>query len=611
MANKNVNILLKLQDRFTGPMRACGAITKDQEKAMRKVSTSVIGFSRNVRSAFVSGVAHAAKFGAALGGITATVAGVAVKSYSDYEQLVGGLDTLFGDLAGAVEQNASQAFRTAGLSTNEYMETAMGFAASLNQSLIATEGNIAHAADYTDMAVTDMADNMNKMGSSMESIQNAYQGFAKQNYTMLDNLKLGYGGTKEEMERLLSDAKKLSGVSYSLENFSDIVQAIHVIQDEMGITGTTAREASETIAGSLGATKSAWKNLLTGIAIPDADIGGLVDDLVSSAGIAVRNIAPAAARAVKGVVTAVKELLPSLKEELGGLMDELVDELVPARYRESLEKVKTGVLSAWEAVKPVLQAALEHADKLVPAVLGVVGAVSGISVVSDVVGSVSGLVGGFKTLKEAGGGLAAIIAKKGGLVPALKALTSGFNPVLMGIGLAVSGILYLWTNCEGFRNAVKAIGSAIVKVWKWIADQARQMYDHLRTIFAWLETKFETLKRIIDGIKQAWKDLTSGSWLGANEKGFVSRLDIGGNATGTPYWKGGPTYVNEGRRGEIIDLPSGTRIIPHDVAAKAAGRKPSVTVNVTVQGNVLGNRAFMEQTGEYVARQVLGALATV
>lgn len=208
-----------------------------------------------------------------------------MQNYAQYEQLVGGVDTLFKNSSKKVQEYASNAYKTAGMSANEYMETVTSFSASLLQSL---ENDTEAAAEYANMAITDMSDNANKMGTSMEMIQNAYNGFAKQNYTMLDNLKLGYGGTKEEMERLLVDADKLSD-SFNLQvdasgnlvySYADIVDAIHIVQTEMGITGTTAKEAGTTIQGSVDSMKAAWTNLVTGLGDENADIGKLFDDLV-------------------------------------------------------------------------------------------------------------------------------------------------------------------------------------------------------------------------------------------------------------------------------------------------------------------------------------------
>ena len=251
-----------------------------------------------------SGLATAAKVGAAAvaaaGTAIVAIGKQAVEQYAEYEQLVGGVETLFKQSSDVVQQYAANAYKTAGMSANEYMETVTSFSASLLQSL---GGDTEAASKYADMAITDMSDNANKMGTSMESIQNAYQGFAKQNYTMLDNLKLGYGGTKEEMQRLLDDAEKLSGVEYDISSYADIVDAIHVVQTEMGITGTTAKEASETISGSTAAMKSAWQNLLVGMADDNADFGQLVNNLVDSAVTVGENIIPRVEQTIQGLAT--------------------------------------------------------------------------------------------------------------------------------------------------------------------------------------------------------------------------------------------------------------------------------------------------------------------
>lgn len=241
-----------------------------------------------------------------------------LESYADYEQLVGGVETLFKDSAGVVENYANNAYKTAGLSANEYMETVTSFSASLLQSL---NGDTAKSAQVADMAITDMSDNANKMGTDMSMIQNAYQGFAKQNYTMLDNLKLGYGGTKEEMQRLLKDAQKVTGIKYDISNLNDVYQAIHVIQGELGITGTTAKEASTTIQGSLASMKSAWQNMLTGIATGNGEtIGSLVNNLTDSVITASQNILPRVQEIINGVVTALPQIVQKINENLPSLL---------------------------------------------------------------------------------------------------------------------------------------------------------------------------------------------------------------------------------------------------------------------------------------------------
>nr|DAW32251.1 MAG TPA: tail tape measure protein [Caudoviricetes sp.] len=250
----------------------------------------------------------------------------AVKSYADFEQLSGGIETLFKSSSNQMMQYANQAYKTAGLSANQYMETATSFSASL---LAGLGGDTKKAAEYANQAIIDMADNANKMGTSMESIQFAYQGFAKQNYTMLDNLKLGYGGTKEEMERLLKDAQKISGIKYNISNFGDITKAIHVIQTQMGITGTTAKEASETISGSLNSTKAAWKNLMTSMA-GGKDIDKSLDALVKSAGNVAKNLLPVIKQALSGIVKLVSELAPLIITEIPKLFQELFPPLLQA-----------------------------------------------------------------------------------------------------------------------------------------------------------------------------------------------------------------------------------------------------------------------------------------
>ena len=298
---------------------------------LEELVVKISGETSGLQSAMGSAISAVGKFSAAAvaAGATAVAALTksAVESYADYEQLVGGVETLFKDSAGIVQEYAANAFQTAGLSANDYMETVTGFSASLLQSV---GGDTEEAARIADQAITDMADNANKMGSSMESIQNAYQGFAKQNYTMLDNLKLGYGGTKQEMERLLADAEKLSGVHYDISNLNDVYEAIHVIQGELGITGTTAEEASTTIQGSAAAMKAAWQNMLTGIADENADFDGLINNLVKSIETFAQNIIPRVEQALKGVGKLVSGLAPIIVQELPNLISEILPSFIEA-----------------------------------------------------------------------------------------------------------------------------------------------------------------------------------------------------------------------------------------------------------------------------------------
>lgn len=285
-------------------------------------------------SALKSGLAVAAKAAAAA---TAAAAGAvialtksAVENYGEYEQLVGGVETLFKDSAGTVEEYAKNAYQTAGLSANEYMETVTSFSASLLQSM----GNDTEAAaEKADRAITDMSDNANKMGTDMQSIQNAYQGFAKQNYTMLDNLKLGYGGTKEEMQRLIDDANALNAAqgnytNYSIESYADIVDAIHTVQTEMGITGTTALEASTTIEGSIGAMKAAYANFVTGLGNDNADISELSSQLIQSVGTVAENVLPVVETVLKNIAEAVQRDGPEMIEKFVSYAIEKLPEVI-------------------------------------------------------------------------------------------------------------------------------------------------------------------------------------------------------------------------------------------------------------------------------------------
>ena len=309
--------------------------------------TVMKGILADLGSTAIKGALNGLK---SLGGALINVGKQAIASYADYEQLVGGVETLFKDSAGVVEEYANNAYKTAGMSANEYMETVTSFSASLLQSL---GGDTAAAAKYGDMAISDMADNANKMGTSMESIQYAYQGFAKQNYTMLDNLKLGYGGTKSEMERLLKDAEKLSGVKYDIGNLADVYDAIHVVQQEMGITGTTAKEAAHTISGSVSSMKSAWHNMLTGIANDNADFGQLVSNLAESILAVASNLVPRIQQTITGIAelvsSLVKDVLPQIVEQIPPILQDTLPILIDA-----LTTLLQSLLDILPIVMPIL-----------------------------------------------------------------------------------------------------------------------------------------------------------------------------------------------------------------------------------------------------------------
>lgn len=350
-------------------------------KAYVQIVPSMQGFGDQVKSTITgatekagdsSGKSFGDKFKSAAGiGIKALGTGIAaaaaaavalgkssLEGYAEYEQLVGGVETLFKDSAGQVQEYAANAYKTAGMSANEYMETVTSFSASLLQSL---DGDTGKAANYAQKAITDMSDNANKMGSSIESIQNAYQGFAKQNYTMLDNLKLGYGGTKSEMERLVTDAEKLdSSFKASRDingdlalSYADIVDAIHIVQTDMDITGTTAKEASTTISGSLASTKAAWSNLVVGIADENANLELLIDNFIDS------------------VVTSGENIIPRVEQILSGLgtlINAAAEKLVPIVVTTIVNNLPQIVQSGVQLIVTLAGALIQALPQLIAAV---------------------------------------------------------------------------------------------------------------------------------------------------------------------------------------------------------------------------------------------------
>ena len=332
--------------------------------------------------------------GAAAVAAGAAITKMAVDSYADYEQLTGGIETLYKDSADAVLANAQQAFRTAGMSANEYMETVMQFSGSLLQSV---GGDTVKAAQMADMALRDMSDNANKMGTDIERLQDAYRGFARGNYTMPDNLSLGYGGTRSEMERLLADAEAISGIHYDISSYADVVDAIHVIQTEMGITGTTAEEAASTISGSWNALKASWDNLLVSLAGGGDDIETAVQAVFDSLLTWLGNIGPRVLETVQGIMAAIPAVIetagPTISSAFMGFIEETFGsetagaitefaDMVREKFGGMMERISQHladfqavmderVVPAFTTLKETLQPII---DVVVPAVIDVLAA---------------------------------------------------------------------------------------------------------------------------------------------------------------------------------------------------------------------------------------------
>lgn len=289
-----------------------------------------------------------------LGAAVLNVGKQAIEAYSQNEQLVGGVQTLFKDSAGVVQDYANNAYKAAGMSANEYMDTVTSFTASLIQSL---GGDTKAAAELGNTAVQDMSDNANKMGTDIGSIQQTYQSLARGNYAMLDNLKLGYGGTKAEMERLMADAEKLTGEHYTIGDFGDTVKAIHAVQTQMGITGTTAKEASTTIEGSMNAMKASWQNLLAGMSDSGANMNGLINNLVDSVNTFASNIMPRIAPLINGMVTTAVQLLPQAVNMITNQLLPLITAQIPSIV-SGLSQVVQAIVAALPQIMSALTAAL-------------------------------------------------------------------------------------------------------------------------------------------------------------------------------------------------------------------------------------------------------------
>ena len=463
------------------------------------------------------GVATAAISGAAvaIGGLVTA----SVNAYASYEQLVGGVDTLFKDSSKKVQAYANVAYKTAGMSANQYMETVTGFSASLLQSL---GGDTAKAAEYANSAVIDMSDNANKMGTDIEMIQNAYGGFAKQNYTMLDNLKLGYGGTKEEMQRLLEDAEKISGVKYDISSYADVTQAIHVMQESMGIAGTTAKEASSTIQGSVSAMKSSWSNLLVGMADDSQDIGPLVDNFVASVGTVMENIIPIATQAMGSITGMIESLMPIIVEQIPILVEQLLPTLLMAAasilgalgqaiidngpvildaFSEIFDSLMSGIATLFPPLQPLIDIIMLLKNNL-DSVLAVVIPLVAAFVAFQIAMGISSLISG-------------VSAALDGMTIAQYALNlaMSLNPIGIVVALIVgliAAIIYLWNTNEGFRNAIISIFTNIGNVITFVVGGIISLFTEkipslVSNVLSWFNQMPDGIKKIFTNI---WEIIT-------------------------------------------------------------------------------------------------------
>lgn len=460
----------------------------------------------------------------------------ALDSYADYEQLVGGVETLFKDNASTVENYANNAYKTAGLSANDYMETITSFSASLLQSL---NGDTAKVAEVGNMAVTDMADNANKMGTDMSLIQNAYQGFAKQNYTMLDNLKLGYGGTKSEMQRLLSDAQKITGIKYDINNLNDVYQAIHVIQGELEITGTTAKEASTTIQGSVSAMKSAWQNMLTGIATGDTgNVGNLVNNLVDSVMTASQNILPRVQEIANGITAVLPAVITKINENLPTLLDSGVQIL-----NTLLQGIMTNLPAIMEGANQIINTLLTTLIEMLPQIINggiqiIVALVQGLAeqlptlvpqMVETIVTIANSLLDNIDMIIDAG--IQLLIGLAEGLINALPQLIDKIPEIINNLVMAITnnlpkiiemGIILIIKLAEGLIKAIPQLIEKIPEIITSLVDGFTNYFSNMN------EVGKNLVSGIWDGIKNAkdWLLEKVKEWCGNILNGIKSFFGI-------------------------------------------------------------------------------------
>lgn len=452
----------------------------------------------------------------------------AIDSYANYEQLIGGVETLFKDSSGIVENYANNAYKTAGLSANDYMETVTSFSASLLQSL---KNDTSKSAEVADMAITDMADNANKMGTDMSMIQSAYQGFAKQNYTMLDNLKLGYGGTKSEMERLLKDAQKISGVKYNISNLSDVYNAIHVIQGELGITGTTAKEASTTIQGSVASMKSAWGNLLTGIADENADWNTLVNNFVDSVKTAADNILPRVEETFDGISLLITDCLGMLLNNIVPMGIELIQNLIDgmvSQFPDILASINNAIGVITKGIVKMLPQIIQLGLQIILSLVqGIAESLPTLipQIVDTVLLIVDTLLDNIDLIIDAG--IQLLIGLADGLIEALPDLIDRIPEIIDKIVMAISNNLpkiieagvelivkLSWGIVKSIPNLVAAIPKVFTSLFLGIANYYSQL----------IQRGVEIIKKIKDGLvsgiknmPEIGKNLVKGIWNGIKD----------------------------------------------------------------------------------------------
>lgn len=591
MATKNVNILLKLQDKFTSKMEKAGKITKEQKFAMAKCSDEVMRFSRTVRGGFGSAVKNIGKVGAALAGIsfagiTAGFIGMA-EATEEYRRAMGKLNT---------------AYQSVGFSSDVAQQAYSGFYSILGDTDTATEASqllsqLARNQEDVSKWTKIAAGVSGKFGDSLpinSLVESANESLRTGQVvgTLADALNWAGKVSEDQMNAKLAatndTAKRAQIIMDTLaDTYYGAADAFYANNKAL-IQARQNEVAMQKVTGALGEASVIAKGKLW-------ELLGVASDGSVSTG---------------SVLEWVLQKVEAFKAKIETID---VSKYAPM-ITEAVQKVQTGIGIAWKIISPILEQAVKHADVLIPAVLGVVTAISGVSIVADVAGKVMTFVGTIKsvitTVKAAGGimswvasgPIGLIIAGIAAAVVVVVLLIKNFDKVKAVAQTVFGGIkTFITTLVDAFKSLGRQIKDAFWGAFNWVKKKIQPIID-------WISDKIGKIKSGFEKIGNFFSNLGFGS--SANTGSQYSLSANGGKATGTPYFRGGLTRVNEGGRGEIMNLPNGTQIIPHDVAKKQQ-KANNVTVQVTIQGNVIGNRAFMEQTGAYIANKILVAQGVV
>lgn len=647
--NEELKILItaeinKLKKQVNDAKKTIEKFTEGSEKGASKMDKAFKTAGDNLGKATKAGAKVAA---AAIASVSTAIAGLAtvsVKSYAEYEQLTGGVEKLFGTSSKTIMKYAQDAYKNAGVNANTYMEQVTSFSASLISSL---GGDTDAAAEYANKAINDMADNMNVFGSNIEDVQHAYQGFAKQNYTMLDNLKLGYGGTQKEMQRLIDDANKLKEAQgevgdLTIDKYSDVIEAIHTVQTEMNITGTTAKEAEGTISGSINMTIAAWGNLITGLADGNANIPLLVSNVISSATSVLENIipivkqvlqsipaaiseiSPEAGAAFQTVVDAIMAVLPILQDALQGAFDLVVDTIVFVNDHIGLISTIAGIITgiavaiglynAVAAVKAAMDAAqvttlgaliaayIAQAEAMVVAIAPYLLIVAAIAAVIAIIVL---CIKHWDQIKEAVANAWEFIKEK--TVQAKEAIVNKFNEIKEGITNKVNTIkekvTSVFTNIkDGMRNKINEAKSAVLNIFDGIKtgisnkitaakEKVKSVIDAIRGFFNF-EFKWPKVPLPHFGIKPSgWK-------VGDLLKGVIPKLSIKWNARGGIFDK--PTLMGYGGTLQGLGEDGAEAIVPlekntqwlNKIADKLAARQGKTPIILQVDGKTFAQTSI-------------------